>query len=368
MNTANDTTPNTMLDLKAMIIMLTGFILFFFIYQFVYQRLRRFAQKTSNTWDDFVVELFRYPLLGFFIWIMIKLFTLVFLHDLAIFQYLSHINAILLIISIAWILMKGVKLGVYLLERKIDIRISNNLQARKNLTQIKVFKSISNAIIGIVAFALILMTFDQAKEIGKSLLTSAGIISVIVGFAAQKSIGMFLAGIQIAITQPIRLDDVVIVEGEWGKIEEISLTYVVVQIWDSRRLVLPITYFLETPFQNWTKTSADIMGTVFFYVGFDFPVQALRDFLPEILKNNANWDGKVVNVQVTNANERFKELRVLVSSTDASRNWDLRVEVREKVIDFIQKNYPHCFVKIQIKNDTPNPGQTVGETFQNPIF
>lgn len=365
MNTANYATTNTTLDLKAMIIMVIGFILFLFAYQFFYQRLKRFSQKTSNTWDDFVVELFRYPLLGFFIWLMIKLFTLVFLHDLVVFQYLSHINAILLIMSIAWILIKVVKLGIYLLERKIDISTSNNLQARKNLTQIKVFKSISNAIISIVAFALILMTFDQAKEIGKSLLTSAGILSVIVGFAAQKSIGMFLAGIQIAITQPIRLDDVVIVEGEWGKIEEITLTYVVVQIWDSRRLVLPITYFLEKPFQNWTKTSADILGTVFFYVGFDFPVQALRDFLPEILKDNTNWDGKVVNVQVTNVNERFKELRVLVSSADASKNWDLRVEVREKVIDFIQKNYPHCFVKIQIKNDNPNPEETAEEAFVN---
>jgi small-conductance mechanosensitive channel len=363
MNTETTDSVNTMIDLKAMIIMLAGFILFFFVYQFVYQRLKKFAQKTTNTWDDFVIDLFRYPLLGFFIWVMIKVFTHIFLSNLVIYQTLIHINSILLICSIAWVLAKAVKLGEYLIERKINLQTENNLQARKNLTQIKVFKSISDAIIILVAFAFILMTFDQAKAIGKGLLASAGIVSVIVGFAAQKSIGMFLAGIQIAITQPIRIDDVVIVEGEWGRIEEITLTYVVVRVWDSRRLVLPINYFLEKPFQNWTKNSADIMGTVYFYVGFDFPVQALRDFLPEILNDNPNWDGKVSNVQVTNVNERFKEVRVVVSSSNASKNWNLRVEVREKVIDFIQAKYPHCFVKLRLQQENPSSDQTMQRPF-----
>ncbi|HSO89255.1 MAG TPA: mechanosensitive ion channel domain-containing protein, partial [Draconibacterium sp.] len=184
----------------------------------------------------------------------------------------------------------------------------------------------------------------------KSLLTSAGIAGIIIGFAAQKSIGMFLAGIQIAITQPIRLDDVVIVEGEWGRIEEITLTYVVVKIWDERRLMLPVNYFLEKPFQNWTRTSANIMGTVFFYVGYDLPVQPIRDFVPKILKDNPNWDGRVFNVQITNSNEMYKEMRILVSSSDASKNWDLRTEVREKVIDFIQANYPDCFAKVRLNH------------------
>ena len=243
------------------------------------------------------------------------------------------------------------EVGSYLLNKKLDIKSSDNLNARKRLTQLTVFQNIADTVIVIVTVSVILMTFDGARVVGKSLLTSAGIAGIIIGFAAQKSIGMFLAGVQIAITQPIRLDDVVIVEGEWGRIEEITLTYVAVRIWDERRLMLPVNYFLEKPFQNWTRASANIMGTVFFYVGYDLPVQAIRDFVPQILKDNPNWDGRVFNVQITNSNEFYKEMRILVSSSDASKNWDLRTEVREKVIDFIQANYPDCFAKVRLNHD-----------------
>ena len=193
------------------------------------------------------------------------------------------------------------------------------------------------------------MTFEQAKTIGVSLLTSAGIIGIIVGFAAQKSIGMMLAGIQLAVTQPIRLDDVVIVEGEWGRIEEITLTYVVVKIWDERRLILPVTWFLEKPFQNWTRTNADIIGTIFLYVDYSFPVKSIRTALPDMLKGNPNWDGRVLNVQVTKSTEQYKEIRVLLSSADASKNWNLRTAIREKLVGFINVNYPDTFAKIRIK-------------------
>jgi small-conductance mechanosensitive channel len=212
-----------------------------------------------------------------------------------------------------------------------------------------VFKNIANSIIVIIAIAVSLLTFEQARTIGLSLLTSAGIVGIIIGFAAQKSIGMILAGIQIAITQPIRLDDVVIVEEEWGRIEEITLTYVVVKIWDERRLVLPVSYFLEKPFQNWTRNSADILGTIFLYVDYSFPVESIRAALPDMLKENPDWDRRVMNVQVTNTTEQHKEIRVLLSSSDASKNWDLRTAIREKLIDFINVNYPDTFVKIRIK-------------------
>jgi len=282
---------------------------------------------------------------------MIKSFAHLFLKDLNVFKYLIHANNIILILSVGWILIKFVKLGSYLLNKKLDIKSSDNLNARKRLTQLTVFQNIADTVIVIVTVSVILMTFDGARVVGKSLLTSAGIAGIIIGFAAQKSIGMFLAGVQIAITQPIRLDDVVIVEGEWGRIEEITLTYVAVRIWDERRLMLPVNYFLEKPFQNWTRASANIMGTVFFYVGYDLPVQAIRDFVPQILKDNPNWDGRVFNVQITNSNEFYKEMRILVSSSDASKNWDLRTEVREKVIDFIQANYPDCFAKVRLNHD-----------------
>ncbi len=222
------------------------------------------------------------------------------------------------------------------------------MKARKTMTSLKVFKAITQSIIIIIALAAALLTFEQAKTIGISLLTSAGIVGVIIGFAAQKSLGLMLAGIQLAITQPIRLDDVVIVEGEWGRIEEITLTYVVVKIWDERRLVLPVTYFLETPFQNWTRTSAQITGTIYIYVDYGFPVDSLRSFIPGIIKENHNWDSKVFNVQVTKASEQFKEIRILLSSSDASKNWDLRTFVREKIIDYVNEHHPDSFAKFRI--------------------
>jgi small-conductance mechanosensitive channel len=338
-------------NFTAIFLMVVVIVVFLFVYLFIYKRLKKYTLKTDNKWDDFVLDTFKIPFLWLLVWIMIKSFAHLFLKDLIFFKYLIHANNIVLILSVGWILIKVVKLGTYLLHKKLNINTSDNLHARKKLTQLTIFENIADTVIVIVTISVVLMTFDGARVIGKSLLTSAGIAGIIIGFAAQKSIGMFLAGIQIAITQPISLDDVVIVEGEWGRIEEITLTYVVVKIWDERRMMLPVTYFLEKPFQNWTRTSANIMGTVFFYVGYDLPVQAIRDFVPQILKDNPNWDGRVFNVQITNTNELYKEMRVLVSSSDASKNWDLRTEVREKVIDFIQANYPECFAKVRLNHN-----------------
>lgn len=355
MNDAGNT-----VNITEVLLMFSVIFVFIFAYMIIYKQLKVYTRKTVNRWDDFMLDLFKFPFLWLLVWIMIKLFAQLFLKDLTVFRHLVHANNIVLILSVGWILIKFVKLGAFLLHRKLDIAIADNHQARRRLTQLTVFQNIADTVIVIITVSFVLMTFDGARVIGKSLLTSAGIAGVIIGFAAQKSIGMFLAGIQIAITQPISLDDVVIVEGEWGKIEDITLTYVVVKIWDERRLMLPVTYFLEKPFQNWTRTSADIMGTVFFYVGYDLPVQAIRDLVPEILKGNPNWDGRVFNVQVTNSNELYKEVRILVSSSDASKNWDLRTEVREKVIDFIQANYPECFAKVRLNhNNISNPGESL---------
>lgn len=348
------------INFTAIFLMVVVIIVFLFIYLFIYKRLKVYTLKTANQWDDFMLDIFKIPLLWLLVWIMIKSFAHLFLKDLTFFKHLIHANNIVLILSVGWILIKFVKLGAYLLNKNLDVKASDNLNARRRLTQLTVFQNIADTVIVIVTISVVLMTFDGARAVGTSLLASAGVAGLIIGFAAQKSIGMFLAGIQIAITQPISLDDVVIVEGEWGRIEEITLTYVVVKIWDERRLMLPVNYFLEKPFQNWTRTSADIMGTVFFYVGYDLPVQAIRDFVPELLKNNPNYDGRVFNVQITNSNELYKEMRILVSSSDASKNWDLRTEVREKVIDFIQANYPDCFAKVRLNHNNKLLSQAKG--------
>ncbi len=331
------------------------FIVLCAIIYFIYRRLFIFFRKKVSTAsgrrDDAILNLFKIPALWIMYWVILQIYTHVFFSKYLIFPYLTHINNLLLIFSISWVLIQFVKAGSYYLQGKLDTGLEDNLRARKSLTQIKVFRAILISIIIIISIALALLTFKEVRNIGISMLTSAGIIGIIVGFAAQKSLGMILAGIQLAVTQPIRLDDVVIVEGEWGRIEEITLTYVVVKIWDERRLILPVTWFLEKPFQNWTRTNADISGTVFLYVDYSFPVESIRTALPGMLKGDPNWDGRTVNVQVTNATEKYKEIRILLSSSTSSKNWDLRVAVREKLIDYINVNYPDSFARIRIKNE-----------------
>ena len=192
-----------------------------------------------------------------------------------------------------------------------------------------------------------LMTFERVRQLGTTILASAGVVGIVVGMAAQRTIATFIAGLQIAITQPIRVDDVVIVENEWGRIEEITLTYVVVRIWDLRRLIVPITYFIESPFQNWTRTSADILGTVFIYTDYTVPVNAIREQLQKILNESEHWDKKVCVLQVTNASDRTMELRALMSAADASAAWTLRCEVREKLLAFIKKEYPQALPRLR---------------------
>jgi len=324
-------------------------VIVYFIYRYIFQFFKKRELKKSGKISGFILELFKIPALWMIYWVFLKIFTEIFLSKFAFYSYLLHINSLLLIFSITWIALQCTKAGAMYLQNKLDILAEDNLHARKSFTQIKVFNGIANSIIILVAIAISLLTFEQARTIGVSLLTSAGIIGIIVGFAAQKSIGMILAGIQIAITQPIRFDDVVIVEGEWGKIEEITLTYVVVKIWDERRLILPVTWFLEKPFQNWTRTNAKITGTIFIYVDYSFNVERIREVLPDMLKDNPDWDHRFWNVQVTKVTERYKEIRILLTSNDASKNWDLRAKITENLIEHININYPDTFAKIRIK-------------------
>ena len=192
------------------------------------------------------------------------------------------------------------------------------------------------------------------------MLASAGVAGIVIGFAAQKSLATLLAGFQIALTQPIRIDDVVIVEGEWGRIEEITLTYVVVRIWDLRRLIVPITYFIEQPFQNWTRVSADILGTVFLYVDYNVPVDAVRKELTRLLEASPLWDRKVNVLQVTDSKEGTVELRALASASDAGRAFDLRCDVREKLVAFIQQNYPESLPRLRASlSQQSDPGHGV---------
>jgi len=264
----------------------------------------------------------------------------------------SHLLLIIITILVTYLVIRFVIIGGELLLKRYDVTNANNLKARKVHTQIGIIQKILIFLIIILAVSVILLSFDRVRQIGISILASAGVIGLVVGLAAQKTLSTIIAGVQIAITQPIRLDDVVIVEGEWGRIEEITLTYVVVRIWDLRRLVVPVNYFMEQPFQNWTRTSASILGTVYLYTDYRVPVDELRSELQRILEENPLWDKQVANLQITNLKEHSVEIRALMSAFNSSAAWDLRCQVREQLLKFMQQKYPESIVRIRLDGPT----------------
>lgn len=262
---------------------------------------------------------------------------------------LSLLLEILMYITLAWLLIQFTDVVGEGVKQQYNIDSFNNISERKIVTQLAFIKRLVATVVGFLAVAIILMQFETVREIGTGFLASAGIAGIIIGFAAQKSIANLLAGFQLAFTQPIRIDDVVIVEGEYGRVEEITLTYVVVRIWDKRRLVLPLNYFIEKPFQNWTRNSSDLLGAVFLHTDYRMPVSAIREELNRIVQGHELWDGLVAKVVVTNADRSTLEVRALVSGREASQLWDLRCEVREKLIEFIQREYPHCLPRTRVE-------------------
>jgi small-conductance mechanosensitive channel len=264
---------------------------------------------------------------------------------------IAHVLLVAFVLLIGWTLIRTGEIFASLYLGRVRTDVDDNLRARKHLTQIRILKRAGAILIGLVTVGIALMTFNQVRQYGISLFASAGAASLVVGLAARPLITNLIAGVQIAITQPIRLEDAVIVEGEWGWIEEITSTYVVVRLWDWRRMILPISYFLEKPFQNWTRESGALIGTVYLYVDYSIPVQAIRDKLTEVAAESQLCDGKVVNLQVSDAREGVIELRCLVSARNAPQCWDLRCEVREKLIAFIQAAYPHALPLTRVAMD-----------------
>jgi small-conductance mechanosensitive channel len=305
------------------------------------------ARRSENTWDDLLM-----PLAGKAVRRALPLLALILaLPALTVTPALGEVlrngTSLLLIAVVAFIIFEVVNTAAAFVLSRYHRDATDTVQARSIYTQVVVLKKVAVSIITIFTLASMLMVFDSVRQFGASILASAGIAGIVVGFAAQRSIATLLAGFQIALTQPIRLDDVVIVEKEWGRIEEITLTYVVVRVWDRRCLVVPITYFIEQPFQNWTRTSTDLLGTVFLYVDYTISVDSLRIELTRILKTSRFWDGKVNVLHVTDAKERTLEVRALASAADASLAWDLRCEIREQLVGFLQRNYPESLPRFR---------------------
>ena len=305
------------------------------------------ARHAETKWDDLAL-----PLAGKAIRLGLPLLALILSTPaLSLSPALAEVvrsgTSVVLIGVIAFVLFEGVDLAATFITSRHRLDTTNNLQARTIYTQVVVLKKVAMTIIGIFTIASMLMVFEPVRQFGASILASAGIAGIVLGFAAQRSLATLLAGFQIALTQPIRVDDVVVVEGEWGRIEEITLTYVVVQIWDLRRLIVPITNFIEKPVQNWTRTGSKILGTVTLWVDYTVSVEPLRAEVSRILATSKNWDGDVNVVQVIDASDRAVQVRVLVSAGDAGKSWDLRCEVREKLIAFIQRNFPESLPRVR---------------------
>ncbi|GAC1632629.1 MAG: mechanosensitive ion channel [Candidatus Acidiferrum sp.] len=247
---------------------------------------------------------------------------------------------ICLIAAIGWGFIVAIQVIAGLLTFRYSMDVEDNLHARRVHTQTQVIRRIAIVMVIVVTLAAMLMTFPNARQLGTSIFASAGVAGLVVGMAARSTFAGIIAGLQVALTQPIRIDDSVVVEGEWGWIEEIETTYVVVRLWDLRRLIVPLTYFIERPFQNWTRTTAEIIGTVFFYVDYSLPVAPVREEFHRILKDTKLWNGRTAVLQVTDFTERTMQLRAIMSANNASAAFDLRCLVRERLIAFLQQNYP----------------------------
>jgi small-conductance mechanosensitive channel len=268
--------------------------------------------------------------------------------NLRYIQGVRHVNGLLLIAALTWLLIRviaGLAKGII---ARHPVSVADNLQARRIQTQAAVLARTAMVVIALAGTSMALMTFPGARQLGASLLASAGVLGIIGGLAARPVFSNLIAGLQLALAQPLRLDDVLIVKGEWGRVEEITGTYVVLNLWDERRLIVPLQWFIENPFENWTRSSSQLLGTVMLYVDFTMPTAPLRAELERVVHAAPEWDGRVCALQVTDATERAMQVRLLVSAASAGKQFDLRCRVREALIDFVAREYPQCLPGLRI--------------------
>lgn len=289
--------------------------------------------------------------------------------DLRGVNSVRHVTGILIIATVAWLVVRAINGFTHGFLTRFPSNVADNLQARRIHTQGRVLARTAITVVLVAAAAMMLMTFPGAKQVGASLLASAGVIGIVAGLAAKPVFSNLIAGLQLALAQPIRIDDVLVVEGEWGRVEEISGTFVVVRIWDERCLILPLTYFIEKPFQNWTRSNSQLLGAVFFYVDFGMPIAPLRTELERIVRAAPEWDGRTFGLQVTDTTERTMQLRALATASNSGRAFDLRCRIREGLIDFMQREYPQHlpqqrsnFDNTRLATDTPSPLFTPQDT------
>jgi small-conductance mechanosensitive channel len=284
--------------------------------------------------------------------------------DPAVSTTLSHILALAFVVLAGWIAHVAVETASSIYLMRFEIGSTDNLLARKHVTQVRILKRAAHTLIIVITLSAALMTFEPVRQYGVSLFASAGVAGLVIGLAARPVLSNLFAGIQLAMTQPIRLDDQVTVENESGRVEEITSTYVVIRLWDLRRLIVPLSHFIERPFQNWSRESANLIGVVLLYVDYTAPVERIRAKALELVQASKLWDGQVAKFQVTDARESSIELRVLASARSAGDTFELRCELREQLIDFLQREYPTALPRTRQEVVSPG-GQDVANDLAN---
>ncbi|WP_306118865.1 MULTISPECIES: mechanosensitive ion channel family protein [unclassified Roseitalea] len=312
----------------------------------VFRAALRWADGRTGSWSSVVRKARRPMRLAFVLLALVLVMPRVDL-PYAWNETIQHGALIVLIVLVGWTVIIVTDRFAERSVRRFRIDAEDNLAARKHVTQVRVLRRTINIIVVIATLGAVLLTFESVQRYGLSLFASAGAAGLILGLAARPVLANLIAGIQIAITQPIRLEDVVIVEGEWGWIEEIFATYVVVRLWDWRRMVVPLSCFIEEPFQNWTRETASILGAVHWYVDYTVPVDRVRKKMTELVENSPYWDGQAVVLQVTDMDKDTMTLRGLMSSRTAPQSWDMRCEIREKLLAWLQAEYPQSLPRLR---------------------
>lgn len=315
------------------------------IHAVVFRILRKIAKRSDNESDDIVLRRIAAPTR---IALVALSLVLVAREVPMVESFWQRIASVVMPAILGWIALAILHALIEAMKLRADVSVEDNLQARRKRTKLTMFNRIATFIIIFVTVGLILLSIPGVRDIGVTLVASAGLAGLAVGAAAQPALKSLIAGVQMALTEPINIDDVVIVEGEWGWIEDIRTTYVVVKIWDQRRLVVPTTYFLEKPFQNWTKKTAELLGTVFLYLDPATRVAPIRAEFERLIKANARWDGRVQVLQVTETQRDAKEVRLLMSAKDSPTLFDLRCDIREAMLEWLAENYPEAFAKTRL--------------------
>jgi len=264
---------------------------------------------------------------------------------------LSHAMSIITIVGVGWLIVRVTDVVGQLVSTEFDISKEDNRRERAMLTKFRVMRRVWIGIIVVCTVGAVLMTFPSIRSLGAGLLASAGVAGIVLGIALRPTLETFLASVQVAITEPISIDDVLIVEGEWGRVEEIRPTYVVMRIWDDRRLIVPLTYFISQPFQNWTRTKAEVTGVVTLKLDFRTPIDKVREQVKQFVEEDENHDGRFWNVQITDSDDKAMTLRVLCTAGDASKAWNLRCAVREKMITWLQAEHPGALPRLRAEVD-----------------